>query len=531
MGPLGHKNPLITMTDKTLEEKKIGFWIKIGLFFIVFLTFRSTLASDFLLLDDDVNTYNNPNFKSISLNSVINIWKEPYYHLYIPITYCLWAIIYTLTKLIFGFLPPILFHLSNIIFHAANSILVFSIIKFSLHNNDDFTKKITTALFGAIIFALHPIQTEAVAWISSMKDLLYSFFALLSTRFYFTYTDIKATNKIVRHKKYLAFFFFICSVLSKPTGVTLPFIIGSYEIFLNNKTIKNAFKLLPWAIASTAFIFIAQKYMPPPNGIEYPPWYLRPVIAFDTIFFYITKILWPDALYFEYKKTIAAASSNLFLFYSCVTVIVTSLLLIKKYPIAQIILSFLFVFFISILPYSGIVPFEFQKISTVSDRYTYFSLFIFSLFVCHALNRIKLKFNTLAFCTILLASLLSVRTYNQSKIWKDDISLGMHTLKYNQKANIAYVNIGIKKVSQGLFDEALIYYQKAIDTNRTDELAYYNMGIVLALKEDRAGALKNVELLKQFKPERAAKLEMEIDNIILTNKPTLDTNNYQKFNK
>ena len=499
------------------SNKKIELWIKVGLFVFVYIVFSHTMKLDFLLFDDSLNISKNPYFKNIELTTFFDLWAHPYEHLYIPVTYSLWAVLYTFSDRISGGIYPVYFHFSNLLMHAINTIIAFSIIKKTINRKIQNDLQIyIIASIGAIFFAVHPIQTEAVAWISGMKDILYSFFALLSLCFYLDDADEEKGKKKSISKKHIAFAFFVLAMLSKPTAVILPFIIATLEIFIFKKPIKSIINLLPWIIASIILIILARNLMPPPSKIEYPPWHLRPVLALDAMLFYLKKILWPSEFMHDYGRTIQAASTNFIAFYFS-TVFVAILLYVQtKIKAAKLFIVFLIAFFISILPYSGIIPFEFQRLSTVADRYAYFGVFIFCLFLCIALNKLNMSRQILVSFAIILTSFFTFKTITHLKVWENDITLGEHTLKYNSLSTSSYINIGIKKSSNGLFDEAITNYQNAIKINPFAELAYYNMGIALTGKGNIQEALLQAEKLRDIKSQKADSLQEAIFDIITT---------------
>jgi tetratricopeptide (TPR) repeat protein len=108
---------------------------------------------------------------------------------------------------------PAGYHLVNVALHVANVLLVFGTLSIA-------TRSIGRSAFVAALFAVHPLHVESVAWVSERKDVLSMFFGLLSLAAYVEYAGR-------RHTRYLAaaFVFFLCSLLSKPTFVTLPFVL------------------------------------------------------------------------------------------------------------------------------------------------------------------------------------------------------------------------------------------------------------------------------------------------------------------
>lgn len=142
---------------------------------------------------------------------------------------------YMLDYKLYG-LKPFGYHLTNVFFHILASILLFAILFRYLSD-------LRAALFGAILFAVHPIHTESVSWIAGRKDVLSLFFCMLSFYLYVLY-ESKTENKR-RFILILSVFAYILAVFSKATAITLPFLILLFEIILAGKKKDSVKNLLP----------------------------------------------------------------------------------------------------------------------------------------------------------------------------------------------------------------------------------------------------------------------------------------------
>ncbi len=126
-----------------------------------------TLAGEFLAWDDRQHFFLNPHLVAGEFQF---FWTNAYYGFFAPVTYTVWTTLFQISH------EPWPFHLLNLILHTCNALFVFSLIKALLKTDD------RTAALGALVFALHPLQVEPVAWISGGRDLMAAFFGLAAMR-------------------------------------------------------------------------------------------------------------------------------------------------------------------------------------------------------------------------------------------------------------------------------------------------------------------------------------------------------------
>src|SRR3989441_12724641 len=175
----------------------------VSLVVIVFLCYANSLGNEFVF-DDYLLVLGNERIRSLNSGLLLNSYR-PIRDISYAIDYALWG------ERAFGF------HLTNLIIHAANVLLVFVLIR-------RFTESLLTATLAALIFAVHPIQTDAVTYISGRRDLLFTFFYLLAFHSYLTYYRKRWSLQAVI---YFVLFFLLwaLSLLSKEMAASLPILI------------------------------------------------------------------------------------------------------------------------------------------------------------------------------------------------------------------------------------------------------------------------------------------------------------------
>ena len=178
---------------------------------LVFFSYLPALHNGFLNWDDNIYIQTNPFISSIHLRE---FFSKPYFGNYHPLTMLVYAVQYHF----FGFRARG-YHAVNLAFHLFNVILVFYAILL-------LSKKNEIALVASLLFGIHPIHVESVAWASELKDVLCTFFFLASYIFYLKY--------IKSHSKEVLYFFsaiIFLSLLSKAMAVSLPLVLLLTDYF------------------------------------------------------------------------------------------------------------------------------------------------------------------------------------------------------------------------------------------------------------------------------------------------------------
>src|SRR5882672_2456698 len=170
---------------------------------VVFLCFANTLRNEFVF-DDIYLVSVNSQIRSLNLPLLLSSYR-PTRDISYAIDFALWGE------------NPFGFHLTSILIHAANVLLVFALVR-------RLTKDLVSATLTALIFAVHPIQTDAVTYISGRRDVLFTFFYLLAFQSYLTYYRNRWSAKAVAWF-ILFLLLWMLSLLSKEMAVSLPILI------------------------------------------------------------------------------------------------------------------------------------------------------------------------------------------------------------------------------------------------------------------------------------------------------------------
>ncbi len=475
----------------TWYKDKLIIVLMASLVVVTAIVFSPILNNEFLNFDDNVLIYENPVVANNGDFSFKDIFSSklfmPHYK---PLVFLQWNLEYR----IFGF-DPFYFHLHNLLLHLLNVILVFFIAKklikrFSVPENFS----IYSAFFIAIIFAIHPMRAESVAWATERKDVLFSFFFLLSSWFYIKYTE--------NSKKFiwlgLSVLFYVLTILSKSMGITLLAVLFLYDFLYDRKLNTRLFiEKIPHLIVFLIAFYLYglfSKFGQEASGLSvgivnqgfdyYPenfknlnPFYTRILIINIRLILWIAHLIFPYSLSAIYpKKEILESLGNFIHIFPLITLglLALSIRVIKKYKWFAFGLLF---FIITISPAIAIAE---EGISVfLSDRYTYMASIGIIMIVVMALTRLASKKNNKMLLIVpmsIVALLFSVVAFGQNKVWNNSETFWTNVISVSKNETSAYNGRGKYYRQQNDYDKALIDYNKAIECDPENYKAYTNRG-------------------------------------------------------
>src|SRR5262245_59489873 len=200
-------------------------WILLVLIVAVtFVTFLPTLGNDFVTWDDDDNLTENPLYRGLGLSELQWMWTTILMGHYIPLTWMTFGLDY----LVWG-MNPAGYHLTNVVLHIANAVLFYVLVQrlltIALRATvaDAFTVRLASA-FAALLFAVHPLRVESVAWATERRDVLCGFFVLASLLTYLRHAAPEDAEP-PRRWYWISLGLFVAAVLSKEMAVALPAVL------------------------------------------------------------------------------------------------------------------------------------------------------------------------------------------------------------------------------------------------------------------------------------------------------------------
>jgi Flp pilus assembly protein TadD len=445
----------VTSLDRFLSRRYVFFFLAI----IVLLVYSPALKNGFTKWDDQEYVLNNTAVHSLSFSSVGNLFTNFLVISYHPLTLLSLAINYY-----FSGTSPTGYILTNILFHLFNCILLFILL-----DNLKLPKKIS--FFATLLFAIHPLSVEPVAWIAARKDVLFAFFFLMSLIFYIKYYNTKNTTAYL-----LSLFLFVCSCLSKAQAIPLCMTLFLIDYFFEGNFSFRQFKSkIPFILVALLFgliSFIAQGENTKVFAGNAFSFSQRLSFGAYNFLHYIVRVLLPVNLsaYYPYPH-LFSKFYYVFIPLSLVLVIM-SLYYFRKNKL--IIFGLLF-FTLNILPVLQIFP---VGDAMMADRYTYIpGIGIFLIIVSGIVQLLeKLKPNktitiiAISACMLILAK----SSYARCHVWKNGFTLWTDVMRKQPKASISYTNRGNNYLEQGDTSSALVDYRKALAIDPSNSFASFN---------------------------------------------------------
>lgn len=432
----------------------------IGIVLTLF-AFSPVFNAGFVNWDDDIYVVNNPTIQS--LGNMGKILSEPVGGNFHPLTMLSLAIDYSLSG---G--NPKWFHFVNLFLHLVNFVLVFFFI-YMLSG-----KKMWVAAITALLFALHPLHIESVAWISERKDLLYSAFFLGGLILYLRYLKEKQITTLVG-----VCFFFLLSLLSKPAAVIFPLVLLSIDYYYNRlKEKKTYLEKIPFLLLSLIFGVITlsvQKGAGAYSDVALFPFTSRFFFANYGLMFYFFKTILPLNLCAFYP--FPAVNQSLPVVYYLSVLFVLALLLlfvfsIKKNKEVAFAVLFYVINLVLVLQLLSVGS------AVVADRYSYMPLlapfFLIGIVVQKQIDKNNGKIPVAIGAVLLVILLLMiVVSRNQASTWENGETLWEQAIKASPSGK-AYSNRGQLYRLEGKADEAFKMYSKALEIDSHDSDALIN---------------------------------------------------------
>jgi len=366
-------------------------------------------------------------------------------------------------------------HIINVLLHAANALLVFVLLR-------QLTGALWRSAAVAMLFALHPMHVESVAWVAERKDVLSSFFGLLTLLFYARYAVGKNHQPASLGASFvLALLFFICALMSKSMVVTLPFVMLLLDFWPLQRFSPTSLKSLllekiPFflaVVADSIATFIAQQKGNAVTPLAWFPPGLRLGNVFVSYARYLGKIVWPFNLATPYAPLhYWPAPVVAFSFLLFVVLCIAAFALRKKFPYA---FTGWFWFVGMLVPVIGLVQVGAQSLA---DRYIYLPIIGVLILVVWGIAEICAVNQTprgaMIFCAVFLCLACALRARNQVSVWQDDGTLFGHALAVTENNNVAMHNLGYWYQKNGQTDKAMDYYFDADQLGSRDPGKLYN---------------------------------------------------------
>jgi len=478
-----------------------------------FIAFEQVRHNEFVY-DDSIYVTDSPQVKEgLTYQSVLWAFTTPHAAFWHPLT----SLSHMLDCHLFG-LNPSWHHLTNLLFHIANTLLLFGILK-------RMTGAIWQSGFVAAAFALHPLHVESVAWVAERKDVLSSFFWMLTMAAYVRYAERPTV------RRYLLAFLALClGLMAKPMLVTLPFVLllldywplGRFQWSRQNREnalpqselLKVGYKsssarhlvvekiplLVPVAVSSI-IAFAAQQSAGALKQAESLTLNVRIANALVSYVSYIVKMFYPRHLAVLYPHMVDRLPLWQPIVSFLILAVVSAVVIYAGRRRRYLAVGWLW-YLGTLVPVSGLIQ---VGSHAMADRYTYLpSIGIFIMVAWGAaelVGRLRYGRTLLRISAGLLFAVLIICTRIQIKHWQNDLTLYGHTLEVTKSNYIMHNNYGYSLFERGRFDEAAEHFAEALRIKPGYLVARNNMGRVFLAQEKFDKAVECFTEVLQLEPD------------------------------
>jgi len=472
-------------SKKIQEEKKPDlrsylFIAVIGL--ITWFSFSPSLDNDFVNWDDPVYVENNPLVNS-GHTDLPAIFRTPVSLNYHPLTVLTLAWNYQSSKL-----DARSYHLTNLLLHTANTALLFIFILLLTNGS------LLMASTASLIFGIHPMHVESVAWVSERKDVLYVFFFFLGLISYLRFIKTKKNLWLI-----VTFLLFIASCLSKAMAVVFPILLMLIDYFKEGKLdLKKQWNKLPFFVASvifgTAAIIIQSKGALNDLAVLTIP--QRIVGGCYAACVYIIKFFVPVQLsaFYPYPGVQGQIIFPGYYYVAPIALLFIAFLLWKYRKRRFFFFGMMFFFATVIL----VLQFIAVGSAIVAERYSYLSYAGIAIVIADLSRKYLLQkkifrvteFGASCMMMVIISLLFAHSTFARCKVWSNPETLWTDVIqKYPLQVETAYRNLGNYYGSRNETEKGYAAYMNLLKMKSKDSKVYSNLGNLYAMKDNLDSSL------------------------------------------
>jgi tetratricopeptide (TPR) repeat protein len=477
---------------------------------VTFAAFLPTLENQFVNWDDDQNFLNNPHYRGLGWPHLRWMWTTFHMGPYIPLTWMTLGLDY----LLWG-MQPRGYHLTSLLLHAANAVVFYfvaiRILGWAWPGPGDPGRRrlAVAAACAALLFALHPLRVESVAWATERRDVLSGLFYLLTILVY-----LRAYERGERGRGWYwgAVGLSACALLSKSMAVSLPVVLLILDVYPLRRLggtrgwwseparrvylEKIPFMVLALAASALAFLALARLHnMWPLDHLSVAG---RLAVSAYGLSFYLWKTVAPFNL-----SPLYALPANVnpwapaFLLSYGVVLALTALVSALRRRLPGLPAAWL-AYVVILLPVLGV----FQNGPQIAaDRYTYLAGLGWAIWAGGGLlscwPRLPSLLTGAAVCVLLG---LGVLTWTQVHVWHDSERLWSHALAIDPNSPLSEYNLADAFSRQGKPGEAIEHYRQALRIQPGYAEAHYNLGVTLAQQGKLAEAIEHYREALKIRP-------------------------------
>jgi len=479
---------------------------------VVVAVFSPALQNDFVTWDDDRNFVNNAQYRGLGSAQLQWMWTTSHMGHYIPLTWMTFGLDYVLWGM-----EPTGYHLTNVLIHAANAVLAFFLIlrllSLSLPTAARNARALAvSATVGALVFAVHPLRVESVAWVTERRDVLCGLFGLATLLAY-----LRAQMAAERRWYRLSIGLYACALLSKSMAVPLSVVLLVVDAYplrriggsvgwwspAARRVYVEKIPFLVLAGATSIVAFAALFTLDNAATLDEVGVVDRLALSAYGLAFYLWKTLLPirlTPLYEAHGFLVASALS------AGVVLAVTTLAVVlrRRFPALVAVWA---TYVLMLLPVLGI----FQNGPQIAaDRYTYLATLPLTVLGCGAVavgwrrwRDSPARATVVAVAVIGVVAALGALTWKQVHVWRDSETLWRHVVALDPGSAVGHSNLGAVLERDGKIAAAIDEFQQALRINPRFAPPHRNWGNALVRQGRFEEAIEHYTAALRIDPDDA----------------------------
>jgi protein O-mannosyl-transferase len=484
--------------NKKYSDKLLLVIIVLVTFFVQFNSLNNDFQENW---DDNIYITENPNLQSPKegyIKNAFTTFSNGHYH---PLT----TLSYVADYKLFG-LNPKPFHATNLVIHLLVSLLVFGFINLLV-------KEQFIAFFTALLFGIHPMHVESVAWISDRKDLLCTLFYVGALCTYLLFLKNKKTKFL-----FYTFLLFILSLFSKSMAITLPFVLLLLDHFKGRKLeFKTILEKIPFIVLSVIFGYVSilsQKSNEALGDMNTVDWFSKIMFGSYAVIMYLVKLFVPGSLSAFYNYPLTEKGTYPLIFYIAPFILAGLLFFLYKLKSHKKMIWFGFGFFL--ITIALVLQFVPAGNVIMADRYTYLpyiGLFLVLAYLVNYFYNTSKSLRPAIFALVMIYGILcSVISYSRTKVWKDSMLLWSDTIEKNPDAALPYSNRAALFIQKKDYQRAIADLNKAIEIRPKYVTPHYNRGVLFIKTGKYREAVQDFDFVMKNNPRDILSVHMERGN-------------------
>lgn len=499
--------PRHVASQLAFSQTRVRMGVALGVVILIMLTwmvYAPTLRAGYIW-NDDTFLWNNPYV--VANDSPVYFWKlwgadrpPDYFPLTSSMLWVEWHWLWGDN--------PAGYHAMNVVLHTCSALMLWVVLR-------RLGVTMLWAWTGAMLFALHPVNVESVAWITERKNTL-SLPPLLGAFWCWLNSEESREGNETSPRWYAAsLVLFTLSLLAKTAGVMLP-VVMLLMIWRRRGHVgwQDVRCVVPYFVISAVLgamtVWYQTQYAIGVEVVRTDGFFSRLLLAGRAVWFYLWKVLWPVELSFVYPRWSAAEATRVWNWLPLVMLVLLVCVLwwLRFRRWAGATLTALGIYVAMLLPVLGFIDIYFMRYSLVADHWQYFAITApVSLAACggewlwcHS----KVCRIPLALCVAVALSGYGVMTWCEASEYHDSETLWRATIRANPQAWVAYVNLGSDMVAAGRLVEAEHLYRHAVGVAPDNELVHAHLGDLMSAKGDHVNALASFRRALELSPDNPA---------------------------